>query len=141
MPSDVSVGGVADGAHDVMVAKVRVLQPPSYLGGRDDSGQRPTNRPLDTFFARISIVESYTGVGVVGQTYDVRFAPRSDKRVFIYPYTPEQLSREYFVVIYVDPSDALRRLAAFPIGDSEYEQWKAETSAYTKFRGKPGDRQ
>src|SRR5262249_6346152 len=112
-----------------------------YLGGRDDSGQPPANLPKDIFFARIRIVEILEGAAVVGQTFEVRFAFRGDARQFIYPYTPDQLARDYFSVIYVDPSAKLRRLVAFQISRSEYERWKIEESAYTRLRGKPGFRE
>jgi hypothetical protein len=77
---------------------------------------------------------------MVGQVLDVRLGSRGEKRDFVYPYTPDQLGREYIVVMYL-AADEQRRLVAFPIDQFQYSQWQAEQSAYTRLRGKPGFRE
>jgi hypothetical protein len=141
MPDDGSLPSVPDGATGVVVAKVRLQQPPSYLGGRDQSGDPPKNLPRDIFFTRLKISDVLRGGASAGQVFDVRFGLRGDKRKLIYPYTPDQLDREYVVVMYLDASDGRRRLAPFSITGLQYSQWEIEQSAYTRLRGKPGSRE
>jgi len=124
-------------AKDVVIAKVRLTESVSWLGGRDQSGERARNLPRDILFTRIKITETRRGSAAVGQVFDVRFGLRGEKRAFVYPYTPDQRSRDYTVVMYLD-DDGKHRLAAFPISQSQYSQWEVEQSAYTRLRGKPG---
>lgn len=127
-------------AKDVVIARVRLTETVSWLGGRDQSGEPPRNLPKDIFFTRIRITETRLGSAAVGQVFDVRFGLRSEKRAFVYPYTPDQFDRDYTVVMYLD-ADGQHRLAAFPISQSQYSQWEAEQSAYSRLRGKPGFRE
>jgi hypothetical protein len=128
-------------ATDIVVAKVRLQEAPSYLGGRDRSGEPPINLSKDILFTRVKISDVRRGSAAIGQIFDVRFGLRGDERRFIYPYTPDQLGREYMVVIYLDVADGQRRLAPFSITELQYSQWEIEQSAYTRLRGKPGFRE
>lgn len=141
MPDDADLPKAPDGATGVVVARVRLQEAPSYLGGRDRSGEVPKNQPRDIFFTRIKISDVLRGDASAGQILDVRFGQRGDKRRLIYPYTPDQRDREYVVVMYMDASDGRRRLTPFPIPEFQYSQWEVEQSAYTRFRGKPGARE
>lgn len=138
---DADLPRAPDGATGVVVARVRLQEAPSYLGGRDQSGEAPKNQPRDIFFTRIKISDVLRGDASAGQILDVRFGLRGDKRRLIYPYTPDQRDREYGVVMYLDASDGRRRLAPFPITEFQYSQWEVEQSAYTRLRGKPGSRE
>jgi hypothetical protein len=128
-------------ATDIVVAKVRLQQAPSYLGGRDRSGERPKDLPRDILFTRVKISDVRKGNAAIGQIFDIRFGLRGDERRFIYPYTPDQLGREYTVVIYLDVADGQHRLVPFSITELQYSQWEIEQSAYTRLRGKPGFRE
>lgn len=139
-PDNAGLPSVPDGATGIVVARVRLQQAPSYLGGRDQSGEPPKNLPKDIFFTRLKMVDVLRGDASVGQIFDVRFGPRGDKRKFIYPYTPDQLDREYVVVMYLDASDGRRRLASSTITELQYSQWEIEQSTYTRLRGRPGSR-
>jgi hypothetical protein len=141
IPDDADLPKAPDGATGVVVARVRLQEPSVYLGGRDQSGEAPISQPKDIFFTRIKIGDVLRGDASAGQTLDVRFGQRGDKRRLIYPYTPDQRDREYVVVMYVDASDGRRRLAPFPITEFQYSQWEVEQSAYTRLRGKPGSRE
>jgi hypothetical protein len=55
-------------------------------------------------------------------------------------HTPDQLSREYTVVIYL-AEDGLSRLVPFQISQLEYEKWSAERWSYQRLRGTPGFRE
>jgi hypothetical protein len=127
-------------ARDVVIARVRLTEVVSWLGGRDQSGEPARNLPKDIFFTRVKVTEVRRGNAVVGQVFDVRFGLRGEKRDFVYPYTPDQLGREYMVVMYL-AADGQRRLAALPIDQFQYSQWQAERWAYTRLRGKPGFRE
>jgi hypothetical protein len=122
-------------APDVVVAKVSFLERASWLGGRH--GEGITN---DVLFTRVKIAEVKRGSAEIGQVFDVRMGLRNDDREFAYPHTPDQLGREYTVVIY-SSDDGLRRLASFPISPSQYAQWDEEIRAYERQRGKPGHRE
>ncbi|WFU15577.1 hypothetical protein [Bradyrhizobium sp. CB3481] len=141
MPDDADLPRAPDGATGVVVARVRLREASVYLGGRDQSGEAPKDQPKDIFFTRIKISDVLRGDASAGQTLDVRFGQRGDKRRLIYPYTPDQRDREYIVVMYVDASDGRRRLAPFPITEFQYSQWEIEQSAYTRLRGKAGSRE
>jgi hypothetical protein len=141
MPDDAGLPSVPDGATGVVVARVRLQEAPSYLGGRDQSGDPPKNLEKDIFFTRLKISDVLRGDASVGQIFNVRFGLRGDKRRLFYPYTPDQLDREYVVVMYLDASDGRRRLAPFSITEFQYSQWEIEQSAYTRLRGKPGSRE
>jgi hypothetical protein len=123
-------------AKDVIVAKVRLQEPVIWLGGRHC--ERCTN---DIFGTRLKITEVLRGRAEAGQVFDVLLGRRSDHRRFIaIPNTPDQRGQEYTVTIYL-AEDGLRRLAAFPISQLEYEKWNAEVSSYERLRGKPGFRE
>jgi hypothetical protein len=141
MPDDAGLPSVPDGATGVVVARVRLQEAPSYLGGLDQSGDPPKNLEKDIFFTRLKISDVLRGDASVGQIFNVRFGLRGDKRRLFYPYTPDQLDREYVVVMYLDASDGRRRLAPFSITEFQYSQWEIEQSAYTRLRGKPGSRE
>ena len=141
MPDDAGLPSVPVGATGVFVARVRLQQAPSYLGGRDQSGEPPKNLPKDIFFTRLKVSDVLRGDASVGQIFDIRFGLRGDKRKLIYPYTPDQLDREYVVVMYLDALDGRRRLAPSSITELQYSQWEIEQSAYTRLRGKPGSRE
>jgi hypothetical protein len=109
MPADIDApNDLPSDAKDVIVAKVRFDQGGGgvyWLGGRHCEGC--TN---DIFGARLKIVEVMTGPAQVGQIFNVHLGLRSEHREFIaFPNTPDQLSREYTVVIYL-AEDGLRRL-------------------------------
>ena len=141
LPDDADLPRAPDGATGIVVARVRLQEASVYLGGRDQSGEAPKSQPKDIFFTRIKIIDALRGDASLGQTLDVRFGQRGDKRRLIYPYTPDQRDREYVVVMYVDASDGRRRLAPFPITEFQYSQWEMEQSAYNRLRGKPGSRE
>jgi len=122
-------------AKDVVVARVRFLEPASWLGGRHCEGC--TN---DILFTRIKITEVKRGNAEIGQVFSVRMGLRSDYREFAYPHTPDQRGREYTAVIY-SLDDGLHRLASFPMSPSQYAQWNEEVWAYERQRGKAGHRE
>ena len=121
--ADVPINLPAD-AKDVVVARVRFIEPAVWLGGRHCEGC--TN---DILFTRIKVTEVKRGSAEIGQVFDVRMGLRSDYREFAYPHTPDQRRREYSAVIY-SSDDGLYRLASFPISHSQYVLWAAERSAY-----------
>jgi hypothetical protein len=137
-PADINaLENLPRNAKEVISAKVRVEQDSgvAWLGGRHCEGC--TN---DILGARIKIVEVLTGDAQVGQIFYVLLGQRSEKRAYIaYPITPDQLGRQYIVVIYLG-GDGKRRLVPFEMSSFEYDKWNTETRAYKdqRLRGKPG---
>lgn len=50
------------------------------------------------------------------------------------PHTRDEVSREYFVIAYVDEDDHQRHLAGYPISEAKYQAWEAAVmERVTKF--------
>lgn len=117
------------GASDIIVAKVRLREEVDlqfhrhgFIGSFE---LREEDLPKYAYGARLQITEVRSGNAAVGDSLDVQFAPRGRKlyRADMYPYTPDQREREYFVVIFNNLDDNVRRLAAFSISRSEFDRW------------------
>jgi hypothetical protein len=119
-------------AKDVVVARIRLLTHLFWLGGRHCEFCTD-----DIFGAHLKVTEVLRGRSEIGQELDVLLGQRSDYRPFEFPSTPDQNGREYTVVIYL-AADGLRRLAAFPVSQAEYEKWNEERWSHQGFTGKPG---
>lgn len=76
----------------------------------------------------MQVLEVRSGSAAVGKTYDVYFGQWD--REMIYPLTPDQLARDYVVVMYSDPTDGKHRLVGFPISSAQYLDWMAKRSEY-----------
>ena len=137
-PTDADRAHIPPTARAIILAKVRIVVRPHWRGGRDQSGV-PAPLPKDIFGAEVEIVDILTGPAAVGERYYVSFGvPGSDQR-HKYPHTLDQLRHEYFIVSYLD-DDNVRRLAALPIAERDYEQWEWEFWNYERERGRPGAR-
>ena len=130
LDDDVDLSKLPTAARDVVVAKVRALKAPSWLGERHSA-----DLPRDVFFIRLKVLDVRRGNAVIGEEYNVYFGER--ERVLVYPITPDQLTREYMVVMYLDADDAKHRLVGFPISDAQYSVWQAEFSKYQRSQVKP----
>jgi hypothetical protein len=122
-------------ASDIIVAKVRFLDERFWLLGRH--GEGPGN---DVLADRVQIAEVKRGRAENGQVFDVRMGVRTDYRDFVSPFavpiTPNQLRREYTVIIY-SAEDGIRRLASFIISPTQYARWEAEVSTHGWSAGQP----
>jgi hypothetical protein len=122
-------------ASDIIVAKVRFLDGSLWLLGRHGEG-----RGNDVLANRVQIAEVKRGRAENGQVFDVRMGVRTDYRDFVHPFavptTPDQLRREYTVMIY-SAEDGIRRLASFIISPTQYARWEAEVSAHRLSAGPP----
>jgi hypothetical protein len=115
-------------ARDVLIAKVRVVGGPSWLGGRDQSGMRPPlPLEMDLFGASIEVLDVLSGNVRAGTRLDVYFGRPGGQRRYKLPLTSDQKRRDYFVVSYAR-DDGKRRLLAVPISREEYELWAGERS-------------
>jgi len=133
-PTPAELSHVPANARDVVVAKVRLVEPLRYFSNRDRSGlpQRPPPSS-EIFFARIEIIEALQGATSAGSRHDVYFGERDAVPNYKYPRPRWPLSREYFVASYISP-DGKRRLLAFQVSEEEYRAWTA-----TRFgRQRPG---
>jgi hypothetical protein len=135
LDGNVDLSKLPSAARDVVVAKVRALQSPSWLGERHSSGIPPADLPRDVLFIRLKILDVRRGNAAIGEEYNICFGER--RNVMVYPITPDQLAREYMVVMYLDADDAKHRLVGFPISDAQYLEWQAEFLKYQRSQVKP----
>lgn len=124
LPADFDLTKLPSEARDVVIAKVRATESPSSLGGRDQSGIPPPGRSRDRLFTRIKILEARLGSAAVGEEYAVYFGEGGHE--LMYPLTPEQLRRDYIVVMYRDAGDGKHRLIGFPVSYTQFSEWQAE---------------
>jgi hypothetical protein len=130
LPADFNLSKAPAGGKEVAIAKVRALESPSSLGGRDQSGAPPTDLPRDRLFIRMRVLEVQSGSATVGKEYDIYFGEWG--RELLYPITPDQLARDYIVAMYFDPLDARHRLIGFAVSSTEYWKWRAQVSEYQR---------
>jgi hypothetical protein len=116
--------GVRAVGQDGLVARVRVLELPVHLVGRDQSAAPPP-LPKDLFYARVQVVQALSGVAQEGTRLEVYFGVPGPGRRYAFPRTPRQLLRDY-VVVSAGGKDGLRRLQEFPLEPQDFEQWERE---------------
>ena len=124
LPSELTLAGLPAEATNVVVAKVRATQTPTSLLGRHAT----LPLPRDRFFIRIKTLEVLRGNATVGEEHAIYFGEPARRLSF--PLSPEQLGREYLVVIYQESSDAKRRLLGVSISDAQFKKWREEISDY-----------
>ncbi|UWU95287.1 hypothetical protein [Bradyrhizobium sp. CB1015] len=125
LPADFDPATVPSGGKDIAVARVRALDSPVWLGNRDEAG---AHRSRDKRFVRMRVLEVRSGNASVGKIYEVYFGDWG--REMIYPLTPDQLARDYVVVMYSDPTDGKRRLVGFPVNSAQHQEWLDKRSEY-----------
>lgn len=123
-PTPEELSHVPADARDLVVAKVRLVEPLRYFSNRDQSGlpQRPPPS-AEVFFARIEIIEALQGATSAGSRHDVHFGQRNAVPNYKYPPPRWPLSREYLVASYISP-DGKRRLLPFQISEEEFREWE-----------------
>jgi hypothetical protein len=139
IPDSIDGSTLPKTARDVVVARVRIVGHAAYLVGRDQSGRPPPGPPPKNLFSvRLKVLEVRSSDATVGATLEATFGVRQSNRSRTHhPHTPNQLDRDYFVVMYVD-DDSQRRLAGFPISEAQYQEWETEVRDFERTRGKPG---
>ncbi|WP_129268406.1 hypothetical protein [Bradyrhizobium betae] len=130
-PNGFDPASMLHGEKEVAIARVRALDIPVWLGKRDQSGAQ---RSRDKSFVRMQVLEVRSGSASVGKTYEVYFGDWNHE--MIYPLTPDQLARDYFVVMYFDPTDGKQRLVGFPINSTQHRDWLAKRSEYWRSQHK-----
>jgi hypothetical protein len=133
VPEALDISTLPKAARDVVVARVHITTSPSYLGGRDQSGI-PRPRPPYIFHVRMKILEVRSGNASVGAEVDATFG--EPYPLIHFPHTPNQLNRDYDVVIYSGDDDE-RHLAGFPISETHYQEWDEEVRSYERTRNAP----
>jgi hypothetical protein len=133
VPDNLDISTLPKTAREVVVARVRVEGHPAFLGGRDQSGTPPP-RPRYLLHARLKIKSVRRGSASVGAEVDVTFG--ESHPVLLFPHSPNQLNRDYDVVIYLGDDDE-RHLAAFPISERQYQEWDEEVRSYERTRNAP----
>ncbi|TGN86534.1 hypothetical protein EOW77_0018080 [Bradyrhizobium yuanmingense] len=125
LPIDFDLSQLPKGAKEIVIARARALDIPVWLGKRDQSGVVPSR---DKSFVRLQVLEVRRGSAALGTTYDVYFGQWD--REMIYPLTPDQLARDYVVIMYFDPTDERHRLVGFPISSAQHRDWMSKRSEY-----------
>ena len=134
VPENLDISTLPKTARDVVVARVRIEGRLAYLVGRDQSGMPPPLPPF-LFYARLKIMDVRSGSATAGATVDVTFAVPNSSALIHYPHTPNQLDRNYEVVMY--SADDKRHLAGFPISETQYREWDEEVRSYDRARSAP----
>jgi len=93
------------------------------------------------FFTQIKILDVRSGSAAIGAEYNIYFGREKE---MVYPNTPEQLSREYMVMMYRDADDAKHRLVEFPISKDSIHAVASRSLGISKVAaqtigGSPGD--
>lgn len=137
-PDDAQMSKLPQMSQDVVVAKVHVLEVPAFLGGREHSPPPPSGRSKYVLFARLEVVDVLHGDATAGAISEVKFGMRGSTRSPVHhPHTPDQLRRDYFVVMFRD-NEGGRSLLGFPITEAQYHSWETELRDFERTRGKPG---
>jgi hypothetical protein len=135
-PDDAQMSKLPQMSHDVVVARVRVLGVPAYLGGRHHSAAGPPSKYA--LFARLKVIDVLHGDAAPGTISEVEFGTRDWTHTLVHhPHTPDQLGRDYFVVVFRD-DDGQLSLAGFPITEAQYRSWEVEVWDFERTRGRPG---
>ena len=122
---------IPPGARDVIVAKVCLVTPPFWRGGRHHTD------PKALLGAELQIIEVLKGNATARTRLHVIFGTRGTSEQFTFPATPRQRKLDHFVVAYLD-RDNERRLIAHPLSQERYDEWDKERSAHERERGRPG---
>jgi hypothetical protein len=120
-PAEIRVAELA--GKDVLVAKVRIVDGPRYLVGRDESGNRPPP-PEDLFWVRLEILETISGTLVPGTQQEVWFGTPGMSRI-AWPRSLSMRKKEYFTISYIR-EDGKRRLSEVPMTIQDFGRWSEE---------------
>jgi hypothetical protein len=129
-PADTSSFKLPATARDVFIARVRVVGNIHWRGGRHEAAN-----PL--LGAKVEIIDIVAGNVATGARLIVAFGPRGMGAKYMYPHTPAQRSRPYFIVGFFNVGDE-PELVGFPVGRDAYERWDEEVWAYERLRSRPG---
>ena len=133
-PSDFSQSTLPPSAGEFVVARVRMMGRSAYLVGRDQSG-RPSEEklPEDLFSAQLKLLDVVSGKRLEQGILKATFGRPDHPHTYIpNPVTPEQLAKDYFVVMCEDGSGL--HLVGFPISEAEYRAWEAEFLQFERTR-------
>jgi len=136
VPAEADRAKVPATAKDIVVAKVRIVDGPSWIGGRDQGGL-PSPAVTDTRWARVQLVHVFEGIRRVGDKFDLYFASPKLTNRYIVPHTPAQLAKEYYIISYID-DDSRRRLVHIPADEAQFTKWYNEYWTYERERSRPG---
>jgi hypothetical protein len=140
-PTDLSLAILPADAQDVVVARVRLVDPPLYLAGEVVRGVSPL--PSELYSVRLEILSVLRGKAPTEARQQLTFESRDKARLdtpTAVPSTPKQLAREYFAVIYSNSEG--RHLAGFPMSKAAYREWHQEILEFDRERrnGEPPKR-
>jgi hypothetical protein len=139
-PSDLSQSTLPPSAGEIVVAKVRLMGRSSYLMGRDQSGRPSEKKPEELFAASLEVLDVVRGKRPAERILHATFAAANNSHTYIrHPATPQQLARDYFVVIYEEGGRL--HLAGFPNSEASYREWEKEFLEYERTRLMPPGKQ
>jgi hypothetical protein len=129
-PADTSSLKLPASARDVFIARVRVVGNTHWRGGRHEAAKLLLG-------AKVEIIDVLAGKTATGGRLNVAFGPRGGGKKYMYPHTPAQRSRTYFIVGFSNEDNELE-LVGFPVARDAHERWDGEVRAYERLRGQPG---
>ncbi|KJC60431.1 hypothetical protein UP10_12425 [Bradyrhizobium sp. LTSPM299] len=122
-PRDLTSTTLPADAQDVLAAKVHLTQSVWYMG--DSFTPPPPNASFET---KLKILSVLRGKRLEQSEIRVTFGPFYRYRKNLIPITPDQLARDYFVIVFSD-SDGLH-LAGIPVGWSKSHEWQRQILDY-----------
>jgi hypothetical protein len=122
-PSPSAIRLAEKAGKNVLVAKVRIVEGPRYLVGRDASGNRPPHPP-DLFWVKLEIVETIAGSLVPGAQQEAWFGKPGMSRI-AWPRSSDMRRKQYFTISSVQ-DDGKRRLQELPMTLRHFDRWSEE---------------
>ncbi|MGJ5205227.1 hypothetical protein [Bradyrhizobium sp. HKCCYLR20261] len=120
IPQEIPKPKAPSSEDQVVLAKVRVLNRPTYLVGPDQSGQPARIVPREPWSAWLQVLDVIRGKRPELERINVKFG--SDLSYALGPSTPYQLEQDYFVAMYEDSSGY--HLIGLPISAAKYSEWQ-----------------
>lgn len=129
-PQGLAAATLSTDAMNVVIAKVKVIPGSlAWLGGRDESGRPSRESPEFWVSGELEVVEVIHGAHSKlenGSKITVTYGRPDGRHNYIPgPVLPQELVKEYFVVIFQDAQGSFH-LAGSPMGEREYRAWEAE---------------
>ncbi|MBW7972454.1 hypothetical protein [Bradyrhizobium sp. BR 10289] len=117
----------------VIFAKVRVMDRPTFLLLPDQSGRPPAEKLREPWSASLQVLNVIRGPRPERDRLNVRFGGGDPKYDYaLGPSIPSQLARDYFVAMY---EDALGfHLIEIPISAAKYNEWQQEIIDFERER-------
>lgn len=117
----------------VILAKVRVIDRPTFLLLPDQSGRPSGEKLREPWSAWLQMLDIIRGPRPERERLNVRFGGGDPNHDYaLGPSIPSQLAREYFVAMYEDAFGF--HLIELPISAAKYREWQLEITGFEQER-------